>query len=192
MNPLIDPHVKDSVYIVPYKGLNLETKLKFEEVIKKRRSIRRYKDTPVPKEKIMKMLEAARIAPSAGHRQPWHFIVVEDKEAIKKLAKSDWAADAPVMIVGLADQEASANWCLNDHGIAFEHIVLAATDLGLGTCWMGQSNREDLVRGLLGIPDKYKVVALTPVGVPDETPGPKERKSLDEIVSWGKYGLKPK
>ncbi len=169
----------------------MEIAIEFDEVIKKRRSIRRYKDTPVPKEKILKMLEAARIAPSAANREPWHFIVVEDKEAIKKLAKSPWAAEAPVMIVGLADQEASPNWCLNDHGIAFEHIVLAATNLGLGTCWMGQSNREDLVRGLLGIPDKYKVVALTPVGVPDETPGPKERKSLDDIASWGKYGSKP-
>jgi len=168
----------------------METTLKFEEVIKKRRSIRKYKDTPVPKEKILKILEAARIAPSASHRQPWHFIVVEDKENIKKLAKSPWAAEAPVMIVGLADQAASPNWCLNDHGIAFEHIVLAATDLGLGTCWMGQSNREELVKGLLGIPDNFKVVALTPLGVPDETPSPKERKSLDEIVSWGKYGSK--
>ncbi len=178
-------------FISTHQCLNVETELKFEEVIKKRRSIRRYKETPVPKEKILKILEAAKMAPSAAHRQPWHFIVVEDKEAIKKLAKSPWAADAPVMIVGLADQEASPNWCLNDHGIAFEHIVLAATDLGLGTCWMGQSNREELVKDLLGIPDKYKVVALTPVGVPDETPSPKERKSLDEIVSWGKYGSKP-
>lgn len=179
-------------FISTHQCLNLETELKFEEVIEKRRSIRRYKDTPVPKEKILKILEAARVAPSAAHRQPWHFIVVEDNEAIKKLAKSAWAADAPVMIVGLADREASPNWCLNDHGIAFEHIVLEATNLGLGTCWMGQSNREELVKDLLGIPDKYRVVALTPVGVPDETPGPKERKSLDDIVSWGKYGSKPK
>jgi nitroreductase len=174
----------------PKQGLNLETRLKFEEVIKKRRSIRKYKDTPVPKEKILKILEAARIAPSAAHRQPWHFVVVEDKETIKKLAKSPWAAEAPVMIVGLADQAASPNWCLNDHGIAFEHIVLAATDLGLGTCWMGQSNREELVKDLLDIPDNFKVVALTPLGVPDETPSPKDRKSLDDIVSWEKYGLK--
>ena len=92
------------------------------------------------------------------------------------------------MIVGLADQDASPNWCINDLGIAFEHIVLAATDMGLGTCWMGQSNREDLVRNLLDIPDNYKVVALITLGDPDETPGPKERKSLDSIVSWEKYG----
>jgi nitroreductase len=162
--------------------------LNFTDVIKKRRSVRKYKDTPVSKDKILKILEAARIAPSAGHRQPWHFIVVEEKETIKKLAKQAWAATAPVMIVGLADLVASPNWCINDLGIAFEHIVLAATDLGLGTCWMGQSNREELVRNLLDIPDNYKVVALITLGEPDETPGPKERKTLESIVSWEKYG----
>jgi nitroreductase len=166
--------------------------MEFDKVLEKRRSIRRYKDTPVPREKILKILEAARIAPSAGHRQPWHFVVVEDEEAIKKLAKSEWAAEAPVMIVGLADQAASQNWCINDLGIAIEHIVLAATNLGLGTCWMGQTGREEMIKDLLNIPDNFKVVAVVPVGVPDETPSPKERKSLDAIVSWEKYGSKHK
>jgi nitroreductase len=165
--------------------------MKYEQVIEKRRSIRKYKNTPIPKEKILKILESARIVHSAGHRQPWHFIVVENKETIKKLAKSDWAAEAPVMIVGLADQAASPNWCINDLGIAFEHIILTATNLGLGTCWMGQTNREELVKNLLDIPDNYKVIAVTPIGIPDETPKPKERKSLDAIVSWEKYGSKP-
>ena len=164
--------------------------MKFNEVIETRRSIRKYKNTPISKEKINNILEAARIAPSAGHRQPWHFIVVENKETIKKLAKREWAAEAPVMIVGLADQEASPHWCINDLGIAFEHIVLAATDLGLGTCWMGQSKREELVKSLLDIPDKFRVIALTPLGVSDETPDSKDRKSLDDIVSWEKYGSK--
>jgi nitroreductase len=164
--------------------------LKFEEVLETRRSIRKYKDPPVPKEKILKILEAARIAPSASHRQPWHFIVVENKETIKKLAKREWAAEAPVMIVGLADQVASPSRCLNDLGIALEHIVLAATNLGLGTCWMGQTGREELIKGLLNIPDNFKVIAIVPLGVPDETPVPKERKSLDAIVSWEQYGSK--
>lgn len=163
--------------------------MEFEKVIEKRRSIRKYKDTPVPKEQLIKILEAARIAPSASHRQPWHFIVVEDKEKIRKLAKSKWA-EAPVMIVGLADTEASPNWCSNDLGIAIEHMVLEATNLGLGTCWMGQTGREDLIRGLLDIPDKFRPVAVVPIGVPDETPSPKERKSLDDIVSWEKFGSK--
>ena len=163
--------------------------MEFEKVIEKRRSIRKYKDTPVPKEQLIKILEAARIAPSASHRQPWQFIVVEDKEKIRKLAKSKWA-EAPVMIVGLADTEASPNWCSNDLGIAIEHMVLEATNLGLGTCWMGQTGREDLIRGLLDIPDKFRPVAVVPIGVPDETPSPKERKSLDDIVSWEKFGSK--
>lgn len=164
--------------------------MEFKKVIETRRSIRKYKGTPVPRDKIMAILEAARIAPSASHRQPWHFIVVEDSETIKKLAKQDWAATAPAMIVGLADQEASPNWCINDMGIAMEHMVLAATDLGMGTCWMGQSNREELVRELLDIPGKFKVVALMTLGESDETPLPKARKSLDEIVSWERYGSK--
>jgi len=166
--------------------------LEFDEVIKTRRSIRKYKGTPVPRESLMKILESARVAPSAAHRQPWHFVVVEDKETIEKLAgRSKWAAEAPAMIVGVADQVASPNWCLNDMGIAFEHIVLTATSLGLGTCWMGQTKRDSEVKGLLGIPDELKVIALTPLGEPDEVKEPKERKSLDEIVSWGSYGGKP-
>ncbi len=164
--------------------------MKFEEVLERRRSIRKYKDAPISKEKILKILEAARIAPSAGHRQPWHFVVVENKETIRKLAKREWAAEAPVMIVGLADQAASQNWWGNDLGIALEHIVLAATNLGFGTCWMGQTGRHELVKSLLDIPDNFTVIAVIPLGVPDETPAPKERKSLDTIVSWEKYGAK--
>jgi nitroreductase len=94
------------------------------------------------------------------------------------------------MIVGLADTVASPNWCSNDLGIAIEHIVLAATNLGLGTCWMGQTGREEMIKSLLDIPDNFKVSVVIPIGVPDETPAPKERKSLESIVSWEKFGLK--
>jgi nitroreductase len=140
--------------------------LKFEDVVETRRSIRKYKDTPVPKEQI----------------------VVEKKDTIKQLAKTEWAAEAPVMIVGLADHVASPSRCLNDLGIALEHIVLAATNLGLGTCWMGQTGREEMIKDLLKIPDRFTVIAVIPLGVPDETPAPKERKRLDAIVSWETYG----
>jgi nitroreductase len=162
--------------------------LEFNEVLSKRRSIRKYKEAPIEREKILSILEAARIAPSAGNRQPWHFIVVENKEMIKQLAKSEWAAKAPLMIVGLADQEASPSWCSNDLGIAFEHIALAVTNLGLGGCWMGQTGREDLIRKLLDVPNKLSPVAVMPIGVPDESPPPKERKSLSDVVSWEKFG----
>jgi len=162
--------------------------MEFAEVVRRRRSIRRYRDDPVPRESILRVLEAARLAPSAGHRQPWHFIVVRDRELIVRLAGTQgWAAGAPVVIVAVADPEASPRWCFNDLAVAFEHLVLAATDLGLGTCWMGLMYRDAEVKGLLGIPDELKVVAMTPIGVPDEAPTPKRRKSLEEIVSWGRY-----
>jgi nitroreductase len=172
----------------PVSNLHLEIPLEFNEVLSKRRSIRKYKETPVQRETILKILEAARVAPSASNKQPWHFIVVENKETIKQLAKSDWAAKAPLMIVGLADQEASPNWCSNDLGIAFEHIALTVTNLGLGGCWMGQTGREDLIRKLLDVPDRLKPVAVMPIGVPDESPEPKQRRSLSDIVSWEKFG----
>lgn len=163
--------------------------MEFDKVLKKRRSVRKYKDDPVPREAVLKVLEAARIAPSAAHRQPWHFIVVEDAEVRGKLAGSQaWAAEAPVTVVAFADEEASPSWCNNDVGIAFEHLVLAATDLGLGTCWMGLTRRDEEIRELLCTPESLKVVAMTPLGVPDVEPAPKERKGLDEIVSWGEYG----
>jgi nitroreductase len=163
--------------------------MEFDKVLKKRRSVRRYKADPVPRESILKILEAARIAPSAAHRQPWHFIVVEDAEVRAKLARSQaWAAKAPVIVVAFADEEASPSWCSNDVGIAFEHLVLAATDLGLGTCWMGLTRRDAEIRELLRTPESLKVVAMTPLGVPDEEPAPKERKTLEEIVSWETYG----
>ncbi len=163
-------------------------KMEFNDVIKNRRSIRSYKTTPVPREKIMKILEAARIAPSASNRQPWHFIVVQDKATIKKLAKQAWAEEAPAMIVGLADTVESPNWCQNDMGIAIEHMVLTAWNLGLGTCWMGQTGREDLIRELLDVPDHLKPVALITLGEAKEIPDTKPRKNLDSIVSWEKYG----
>jgi len=163
--------------------------MEFSDVVKRRRSIRKYKETPVPKESIMKVLEAARLAPSAGNRQPWHFIVVTDKSTKARLAGSQrWAADAPAIILGLADVEASPDWHINDLALAFEHAILAATDLGLGTCWMGQMYRDGEIKKMLSIPEKMKVVAITPVGVPDENPQIKSRKTIEEIVSWERYG----
>jgi nitroreductase len=163
--------------------------MEFDLVLKKRRSIRKYKPDTVPRESIMKALEAARIAPSAAHRQPWHFIVVEDAEMRAKLAgRQSWAALAPVIVVAFADEEASPSWCSNDVGIAFEHLVLTATNLGLGTCWLGLTSRNDEIRKLLSTPASLKVIAMTPIGVPDEEPAPKDRKRLDQIVSWETYG----
>lgn len=161
--------------------------MEFMDVVRKRRSVRRYKRDPVPKKVIVEVLEAARLAPSAGHRQPWHFVVVTKPETREKLGLSPWAAEAPVVIVGCADSQASPSWHLNDLMIAFEHLVLAATNLGLGTCWMGQMGHDERIKDALSIPEHVKVVAVTPLGYPAEEPGPKERKSLEEIVHWERF-----
>lgn len=114
----------------------------FAKVVEKRRSIRQYRPDPIPKGLIEKILESARLAPSAGNRQPCHFIVVEDDETKKALGLREWATRAPIIIVGCTDPALSPVWHLVDFAIAFEHIILTATDLGLGTCWMGRLEDE--------------------------------------------------
>ncbi|MEM2129248.1 MAG: nitroreductase family protein, partial [Candidatus Bathyarchaeia archaeon] len=159
----------------------------FIEVVKTRRSIRRYKPDPVPDEILNEIMEAARLAPSAGHRQPWHFIVVKDPEKKKQLGISSWAAEAPIVIVGCGDASVSPIWYMVDLAIAFEHIVLAAANFGLGTCWIGKLGVDETIRRVLNIPEHVKVVAVTPLGYPAETPVPKARKSISEIVHYEKF-----
>jgi nitroreductase len=156
-------------------------------VVKARRSIRRYKPDPVPENVLNQILEAARLAPSAANRQPCHFIVVKDPKTKKKLGISSWASDAPVVIVGCADANISPRLFTVDLAIAFEHIVLTATNFGLGTCWMGKLGSDETVKSVLGIPEHIKVVAVTALGYPAETPGPKDRKTLSEIVHYEKF-----
>jgi len=154
------------------------------EVIKTRRSIRKYKLEPISDEKMNMILEAARLAPSAGNRQPWRFILVQDvhrKKALAKLANDQtFLSDAAVIVAAVGDPEISARWHEKDTMIALEHMVLAATALGYGTCWIGAFD-EDKIKHLLKIPEKMKIVALLPIGVPDEKPAPRPRKEPSEI-----------
>lgn len=163
------------------------------EVITKRRSIRKYKSDPVKEEDLLKMLEAARLAPSAGNRQPWYFVVVRDPETKRRIAEAAsrqmFIADAGAIIVAVSDPSASPRWHDKDTMTAMEHLILEATELGYGTCWIGAFD-EARVREVLGIPEQYKVVALTPVGIPDEAPPPRPRKPLEEIAFENKWGNK--
>ncbi len=159
----------------------------FMDVIRRRRSIRRYKPDPVPEEILNQILEAARLAPSSGHRQPWHFIVVKDTETKRKLELAGWASEAPIVIVGCTDPQVSPRWHIVDLTIAFEHILLAAANFGLGTCWIGKMNFDEIIKEVLNIPKSMKVVAVTPLGYPAEAPGPKERKALSEIVHYERF-----
>ncbi|MGD0495816.1 MAG: nitroreductase family protein [Candidatus Bathyarchaeia archaeon] len=154
------------------------------EAIRIRRSIRKYRPEPIPDEKLETILEAARLAPSAANRQPWRFVVVEERQRRKALAKAandqTFVGDAGAIVVAISDPEKSARWHEKDTMIALEHMVLAATALGYGTCWIGAFD-EDAVKSLLKIPAKMKVVALLPIGMPDEKPAPRRRKELSEI-----------
>lgn len=165
------------------------------ETIRKRRSVRAYKPVPLKDEDLKTILEAARLAPSAGNRQPWYFIVVRDPELKKRLAEAAarqmFIADAGALIVAVSDPMASPRWHEKDVMIAMEHLILAATELGYGTCWIGAFNEEEVKR-ILGVPQQYRVVALTPVGVPAETPPARPRKALEDIAFEGTWGNKIK
>ncbi len=158
----------------------------FEKAVKKRRSIRQFRADPVPDRLIRKMLESAMIAPSAGNHQPCHFIIVKDAEKKKLLVSREWAARAPVIVVGCVDPALSPTWHMVDFAIAFEHIILAATNLGLGTCWMGRLE-DETIKKTLNIPDRIKVVAISPFGYPAESPEAKKRKALSEMVHYEEF-----
>ncbi len=151
------------------------------EVIKRRRSIRGYRPDPVPEDILNQILKAARLAPSGGNRQPWHFIIVKDPETKRRLGISSWAVEAPIVLIGCTEGSAI------DISIAFEHIVLAATNFGLGTCWMGRWGYDAEIKKALRIPEHIRVLAVTPVGYPAEEPEPKPRKSLSEITHYEKF-----
>ncbi len=164
----------------------------FLDLCRKRRSIRKYKPDNIPQEKLEYVIEAGRLAPSWGNHQCWRFVVVTDEEKRRAISTRDWHTEAPVMIVGCAYPELSGSkfdqqYYMLDMGIAMEHIILAAAEQGLGTCWIGGQFDEPTVKQTLGIPDDVRVVAYTPLGYPAETPGPKDRKPMDEIVSHEKW-----
>lgn len=167
------------------------------DAIKTRRSIRRYKPTPVPENLLKDVLNAARLAPSADNAQPWRIIVVMDEQVKLKLAAASngqkFIAQAPVVLVacGIPDEAfQTAGGYMSSHvidvSIAIDHLTLAAHAVGLGTCWIAWF-KEDKVREILGVPEDVRVVALTPLGYPDEAPERTPRKNLEELVLYDRY-----
>lgn len=158
------------------------------DTIMDRRSIRTYKKELIPKDKLEKLLESARLAPSAANRQNWKFIVVENEQIKNQLVSAcnnqSFVGAASHVIAGIGDP--AQKWHQVDLAIALEHIVLEAVELGFGTCWIGAFNEED-VKKILKIPQDRKVVALLTVGVPAESPAARPRKALEEIISYNEY-----
>ncbi len=169
------------------------------ELITNRRSIRSYSPQEVEPEKIDYILDAFRKAPSAKNLQPWKLIIVKDKNKRKDLAiacnNQMFLEEAPIIIVACAKEDEAygvmggymSSYPI-DIAIALEHLILAATEVGLGTCWIG-AFKEKLVKDILGVPENVRVVALTPLGYPGpnaDTPK-RGRKSIEEIVCYEKY-----
>lgn len=165
------------------------------ELLKSRRSIRRYKSIPVEKEKIEKCLEAARWAPSASNKQPWEFLIVTDKEKRKKLAKihpfGKFVSESPLVFIPLTDPRIHAKYHQSDTALATLQFMIEAHSLNLGTCWAGviDTSFEPEIKELLKIPDHLKVLALVAVGYANEKPISK-RKSLNSILHNETYRLK--
>lgn len=168
------------------------------EAVQERHSIRSYHDKSVPREKLEKILEAGRLAPSARNIEPWHFIVVTDKEKRKTLSKGLYAkfvAQAPLVIAALGDKKASPDWYAVDTSLAVENMVLAAVNEGLGTCIVGSFNEAD-VKAALKIPDNFEVIVLLAVGYAQEKLDlsskllrlVRTRKVLSEIISEEEFG----
>ena len=142
----------------------------------------------------MVVLEAARLAPSAHNAQSWKFIVVKDRETKQKLADSggqSFLSQAPIIIVGVAlDPESVMRGGTPAYGvdlaIAIDHMTLAAVEQGLGTCWIGSFEQEE-VKNILNIPEKYKVVVLLPLGAPADEQRQKIRKDLSEIICYDSF-----
>jgi len=154
--------------------------VEFSKVIASRRAIRAYKSIPVEEEKLQKLYKALQLAPSGNNRQPFKFIFVKDEEKRKLIAEKacsqEFVRQAPILMVACCEKGESFN-----AAIAVDHMILAATDEGLGTCWVAWFEK-DVIREILDIPSDYDIPIIVPIGYPDENPDARPRKPISEIV----------
>jgi len=165
------------------------------EAINARYAVRVYQHKPVEEDKLQRVLEAGRLAPSGSNRQPWRFVVVRDAALRKKLVPAccdqEFVGQAPVVIAGVGIMPERIMRCdvpgdPVDVAIALEHMALAAVAEGLGTCWIG-AFYQDQVRQVLEIPPEAKVIELLTLGYPADRSRPKTRKALGEIVCYDRW-----
>ena len=188
----------------------------FFQVVRSRRSVRGFQSTPVPDEHLMQILDAARLAPTSGNQQPWKFLVVRDPSLVEELKDtcierslearrarglqvSDEVAaavresyggyfSAPVYVVVLTDGESRYptynHW---DGPMAAGYLMLAARALGYGTVHITDSIPPDVTKEVLGIPDRYTRVCITPIGVPEAWPESPEKRALGELIVYDRF-----
>jgi len=161
------------------------------DLILSRRSIRSYEDKDLPEEVLQQILEAGRQAPSAINRQPFRFIVVNDRDLLKNLCDNlinRFVKRAPVVIVGCADVKSllTGKWAVVDTTIAMQNMVIAAWTLGVGSCWIGGCKEKE-IKKLLKIPDKWKFVALLTLGYPAEQPKTRKKKKFEDLFNFNSF-----
>ena len=180
--------------------------MELKDAVKTRRSIRHYKSDDVPDEIIKEIFEYVKMSPSWANTQCWEFIVVKDKERIKKLVgtmpernpATKAVLEAPVLIVQLAQTKKAGykkgeavtdkgDWFMFDSGIAMQTLCLVAHDMGLGTVIIGYFDAEK-VKEILEVPEGIEVVSMTPLGYPESVPNPPKRKDVNDFVFYEKYG----
>lgn len=169
--------------------------MEFEKLIHARYSVRSYKSDPVPDEVLAKVLEAGRLAPTAANRQAFRIVVIHTagrQEELKRIYGRDWFVQAPLVIgvCALSDgcwvRADGKNYSDVDAAIVMDHLILAAADLGLGSCWIGAFDAR-AAREILGLPETVEPVVFTPLGYPNDSPGVKKRRPVDDLVrfeSW--------
>ena len=171
----------------------------FLDLAKKRYSVRDYLNKPVEKEKLMYILEAGRVAPSAANLQPWHFIVFTDDDFRKKISTTynrSWFEKAPVIILICGDHHASwkradsKDHCDIDISIATDHMTLASAEVGLGTCWVCNFDPKKTAE-ILNLPDHIEPIAFLSLGYPGNTEDKGSRhlvrKKMEDIVHWNRF-----
>ncbi len=157
------------------------------EAIRTRRSVRAFTGEAIPREDLETIVDAGRLAATGSNKQPWDFIVVTDRAMIEQLkTASQWMEKAAAIIAVVMDPD--SRWWVEDGAAAVQNMLLAATALGYGSCWLeGYTLRnEDAFKALLGVPVEKRLMTLVPIGVPVEWPT-KEKKSLEEVIHWERY-----
>jgi len=162
------------------------------EFLKSRRSIRKFKPEPPPRDLVLKAIDVARYAPSAKNSQPWRFIIVEDPEIRSKLASIHVGAaplrNAPLAVVVVCHVDESPTSYMLDCANATMYFLLALHGLGLGAVWIQTLRNIEEIKKILSLPENAIPVAIIALGYPDDTPTPRPRKPLEEIVCLNKYG----
>ncbi len=169
--------------------------MEFSELIQKRYSVRAYKPDPVEEDKLQQVLEAARLAPTAANRQPFQLIVIHTEgrgAELQRIYHRAWFTEAPLILCACAIPD--RGWVRMDGkpytdvdvAIAMDHLILAATNLGLGTCWIAAFD-PTAARDVLGLPDGVEPIVFTPLGYPADRPGGKKRKPLSDLVRYERW-----